>query len=624
MSNESVASALARWAGSRLQRKFLIILIAVLATVSLAFLVMLIWIYQMQLIKERASASMQVNTLLQASLENAMLKRDIDGLNDIIDRLQKQDNIDRVSILNPEFEVRFSSDKLLIGSRMETDRIRSASNTARIDTGLIRGADGADIIRSINPVPNRKPCEVCHGAVAGHPVNGLLIVDYNADGIRFEALKSASMLGLLGSVVILASGLGLWMAVRRLVLSRLGDLQSASNQLAAGKLGARARPTGHDEIAGLSTSFNAMADELQKTIGKVHAAEEFLQAIIDSIPDGVRVIDDNFIILKANQAYCRQQGRGIDKVIGSKCYKCSHDREEPCPETLVTCPVVELRNGASSRLKARHRHVSEDGSDLYVEVSAAHVDLPVNSGKIPCVVESIRDLAEQVKISQEQRLSEIGLLATGVAHEIHNPLSSIELALTAIVESAHEESDGGKQYLDIAREQIAKCLKITEDLMRLSSPPHNGFELVQLDLIVVDVMALLSFQMKQENIEVNIELDEGLRVFASDSDMRMIVINLAQNAIHAMPEGGRLTIAGKHRDGNVEIAFSDTGIGISRSHLEKIFLPFWTNRGDGSDGRGLGLSICKAIIDRSGGTISVDSCLGRGTTFLITLPCADA
>ncbi len=613
------------WFARHLHRKFLAILIVILLTVSLVFMAVLVGIYQQSLEREHVRASLQVNRLLQASLENSMLKRDLDGLRTVVARLGQHEEIAGVSILNPGLEVRFSSQDDKVGTTLADAVIRTALKQRTPQTDVVSAPDGDQWTRSIIPVRNRAPCVTCHGAIADNPVNGLLVVDYKSAGLRTAARNTALLLAGIGGLVILLMGTAVWWAMQRLVAGRLSVLNDASLRLAGGNLRARAQVSGADEIGGLARSFNDMADELSASLDKVNSAEHFLQAVIDAIPDGVRVIDDDFNIVKANGAYCAQLGQDPQNVIGAKCYASSHARSEPCPHTLVTCPVVELRKAATDRLKASHKHVRADGADLFVEVTAARAELPAQGTLVPCVVESIRDLAEQVKYSHEQRLSEIGLLATGVAHEIHNPLSSIELALSSLREDLDDPGKAGAnlEYLGIARNEITKCLEVTDGLMRLSEPPRDLRGLVRLRKLIPEVVSLLSYQMKQAGIAANLDLSEGLRVVAADSDMRMIVINLAQNALHAMPDSGTLTITGRRVGANIELVFEDTGIGIPESHIDKIFLPFWSHRADTSTGRGLGLSICRAIIERYGGTIAVQSTVGVGTTFTVRLPSAD-
>ena len=625
MTSPDVPAGFPAFVKARLSRRFLVLLVAILTVVSLCFLALVLGFYRSQLLDEHARASLEVNHLLEATLENAMLKRDIPGLSGIVKRLGMQEGIAGVMILDPDGEVRFSSTDTRPGARLRDDEIAAALADRTPRTVFTQGAQGGQWLRSINPVHNQPACKECHGTQLESPINGVLVVDYDAAGIRASAWRTAGVLGISGLVVILASGLGIWLAIDRLVLARVSLLRDASERIAGGALDTRAPVQGEDEVAGCAQAFNRMADRVETMVDHVAHAERSLQTVIDSIPDGVRVIDDTFNIVKANDAYCAQIGRAKEQVIGEKCYRSSHGRSEPCPQTLVTCPVVALRDPARSAVKFTDVHLASGGRQVSVEVSAARADVPSTRGITRCVVESVRDLSQDVVMSQKQRLSEIGLLATGVAHEIHNPLSSIELALSAIQESLPDKAlpQAHRHYIDIARTEIEKCLSVTDSLMRLSEPPREK-ELVSLNSLIPDVMALLSFQFEQAGIAWELEIEPGLRVLASDGDLRMITVNLTQNAIHAMPRGGTFRIDGESAGARVILRFRDTGTGIAADDLDRIFLPFWSRRADGTTGRGLGLSICKAIVENCGGEIAVDSVDGKGTQFMIVLPAADA
>lgn len=625
MTGPGMISAARGWVSASLQRQFLLLLLVLLSILSGVFLSMVVLQYRSRMIDEHARASMQVNMLLQASLENAMLKRDIPGLKDIVARLGKQPGIKDVSIVNPFFEVRFASDEAMLGKVFDGDSFTKALTSREPQTSFVTGRDGNELLRSINPVHNQQPCSVCHGQVAEHPVNGLLVVDYDATSVRQNAMHSAVMLGGSGAIVMGITGFGLWYGLKRLILDRIERLRDASRRLKDGDYDARVNMRGSDEIGALGNSFNAMANQLGGTHERLNQAEQFLQGVIDAIPDGVRVIDDDFNIVKANRQYCRQLGLGLDEAVGHKCYASSHGRSEPCPQTLVTCPVIELRKQPLQHIKARHQHLRTDRSELFVEVSAVRTSIAVNGREKPCVVESIRDLEEQAKISQEQRLSEIGFLATGVAHEIHNPLSSIAYALGALNISVKEGDIDPRnlEYIETAKAEIDKCLEVTDSLMRLSQPPGEDLQLVNLADTLGSVLSLVSFQAKEYGIKVKLDVNPKLRVLANDSDLRMVAINLTQNAFHAMKNGGVLSVSALGSGKWIEIVFADTGIGIARQHLDKIFLPFWTKRADGSSGHGLGLTICKSAIDRLGGSISVQSAVGAGACFTIRLPDPD-
>ena len=567
---------------------------------------------------------MQVNRLLESSLENAMLKRDIDGLRNIVSRLGEQPDIHEVMIVNPDLTVTFSSNAALVGSKLDGETIRSALQTATAQTEFRDGINGAQVLRSVNPVRNRQECNACHGLSSARPVNGMLIVDYEAGSVRAEALRSALMLGGAGAIVTFLTGLGLWLGMKRLVIDRIATLKVASQKLAANDFAIRVKPDGIDEISRLGSAFNGMAEQLGKTYDGLNKAEQFLQDIIDAVPDGVRVISDDFKIVKANRTYADLLGIHPDRVLNVPCYTSSHGRKEPCAHTMVTCPIHELRKRPADRVKSRQHFIRPDGSEIAVEVTSERTILHIDGKNCPVVIESVRDLNEQARISQEQRLSEIGFLATGVAHEIHNPLSSIALALEAIrFEGSDPNGNTNLAYIETARSEIDKCLNVTDSLMRLSQPPAENHQLLDVGNILRSVMSLVQFQARSKGISIDLDLPEHLRVLADEGDLRMIVINLVQNSFHAMQQGGTLTVAASRDGDDIILKFMDTGIGIAREDFERIFLPFWTKRGDGSAGHGLGLTICRSAVEHCGGSIGVDSKLGKGTVFTIRLPDAD-
>jgi PAS domain S-box-containing protein len=341
--------------------------------------------------------------------------------------------------------------------------------------------------------------------------------------------------------------------------------------------------------------------------------------VIDSVPDGLRVIDQDYRVVQANQAFCQQVGRSMEEIIGQPCYALSHLRGEPCAATLVCCPLHEL-TAKEGPLVFRDHHHNVCGVETPVEVAAARFV----SGDRALVVEVIRDLAQEMKFSQEQKLSELGLLAAGVAHEIRNPLSSIHLSINAIEkvlgQSASKEALNDIMIID---KEIDRCIEVTDRLLKLTMTDTVGSDLIEIDRLVHEVMSLLRYEATQLGISVEIDIDRGLRLVGSDGDMRMIVLNLAQNAIHALPKGGCFKIAGRSLEHSIELTFEDNGVGIPPEDMPYIFHPFWSRRADDVRGTGLGLSICKAIVKSHGGKISAESEFGGGTRFLVTLPNAD-
>ncbi len=607
------------WASGSLQRQFALIAAVLILVSSTVLLFFVIREYRASIFRAHESASMNVNLLLQSSLENAMIKRDLDGLQGIVARLGAQEGVTGVMIANPGGEVRFSSYPNTIGTSFEDAQFGLARTTFEAQAGVRELSDGREVLRSINPVRNQPQCETCHGAVADHPVNGLLIVDYDSSGVGRLAWQGALVLATLGIGVLVLIEAGLWLALRRIVLERINKLLTSTKLIASGALSVRTEVSGQDEVAELGQSFDNMAEQLENKVDELHASRNLLQSLIDAIPDGVRVIGPDYRIVMANQAYCDQVGALAEDVAGQFCYASSHQRDVPCVSTLVRCPVAEILDGNKETLTCSHVHKDAEGADIAVEVSAAPVRMPLDGRETDCVVEAVRDLETNLSISHKQRLAEMGMLAAGVAHEVYNPLASISLALRSI-KGQEGLSDQSLQYVDVAETEIDKCRTITDSLLRLASPPNDTASLIDLAQLIDDTLSLLRFEAEQRGVNITTDITGRPRVVAKDSDIRILIFNLALNAIHAMPSGGELRIAAQTKDDYVVIGVDDTGVGVSERDKSKILLPFWSRRSDGTQGRGLGLAICAAIVKRLDGMIEFESTQNKGTRFRISLP----
>jgi signal transduction histidine kinase len=588
----------------------------------LVFLILFVGLYREQLEGERARAAGQVTRLLQTSLENAMLKRDLEGLREIVQRLGRADGVLAVRIANPEGEVRFASDSRLLG-----ERLSPASDVPdRPSTRFVETDEGRAMLRSVNPVSNKPPCQECHGPMALSPVNGVLYVDFDAAPVLHQARVTTLLLMGSGALIVLVNLAGGWLFMRRYVVRPVEHLTDVSGRIADGDLSARAFLAGGDELAVLGARFNRMAQGLQEKIDQLEEQEQFLQKMVDAIPDGVRVIDQDFRVILSNATYRQQIAADVRPPPTNHCYAATHARDRPCPNHLITCPVTEISNG-SGPLRFVHRHRRLDGGSLDVELYAAPMRVTIGGRVHDLVVESMRDLDQQIKFSHEQKLSELGRLAAGVAHEIHNPMAAVRMALHAAGLANRAQppmQDQVAAHLNLVDQEIDKCSQVTERLLKLSIPPPARSELVILDQVVGDNLKLLGWEAESKGVALDLILsDPPLRILATDSELRMAVLNLCQNAVHAMPDGGRLAVRCRRTDGRVEACFADTGVGIAPSDLQRIFEPFFSRRADGVRGTGLGLPITKSIVEKHAGTIAVDSELGEGTTVVISFPDAD-
>ncbi len=605
-----------RWNGS-LQQKFALGTAAGLLLSSLVFLVLFVGLYRAQLRAEQLNTAQQLTQLLQTALENAMLKRDLEGLRHLITHLGQSSGVLAVRIANPAGEVRFASDAALLGTRISLPKALDPNTPQAIQTG--------DLLRTLQPVANRPPCQECHGAVDAHPINGLVAIDFDAVPLRRKARRTTFLLMGAGALIVLLNLVGGWWFMRRYVVRPVRVLTQLSRNLGEGKLDSRVHLSGRDELTLLGQGFNHMAQRLQEKMKELEEKELFLQRLVDNIPDGIRVIDEHFRVVLWNRAYAEQVRGAGDAPLPDRCYAATHRREHPCPDHLITCPVVELGK-RDQPLRFVHRHRRLDGGSLDVELYAASMEVPVQGKLKRLIVESIRDLDQEIRFSHEQKLAELGRLAAGVAHEIYNPLAAVRMALH-VAKRANEaqppQSQRIAEHLDLIDREIDQCVRVTERLLKLSVPPPESPEIVCVDQIIEDNAQLLRWEAQASQVRIQLQLEKPLRVLATDSELRMVVLNLCQNAIHAMPQGGTLTIRGRRADGKIQLCFEDTGVGIPSSDFQRIFEPFFSRRADGVRGTGLGLPITKSIVENYQGNIQIESEPGEGTRILLTFPDLD-
>ena len=215
-----------------------------------------------------------------------------------------------------------------------------------------------------------------------------------------------------------------------------------------------------------------------------------------------------------------------------------------------------------------------------------------------------------------ERLSSLGELTAGVAHEVRNPLAGIKIN-TQMLRRKNDLPEMEKQLLESTLEGIEKIQKIVEDMLHFAKPKVSLFKSEEMNEVVEESLAILQAKLKKANILSVFEPGRGLpRVTIDVHQIHQVLINVMLNAIQAMQKGGTLTIRTFSINGNrVGVEVKDTGAGIPRSHLKKIFDPFFTTK---SEGTGLGLSISAKILENHGAVIDVASEEGEGSTFTIS------
>ncbi len=236
------------------------------------------------------------------------------------------------------------------------------------------------------------------------------------------------------------------------------------------------------------------------------------------------------------------------------------------------------------------------------------------------IFDDITDRSElERRLVQADKLSSIGLLAAGVAHEVNTPLAVISTYAQMLAKQVHGDQQKS-QLLEKIAKQTFRASEIVNSLLNFSRTSQSNLTEVDLPKIVREVSSLIEHQLEKAGIRLEIDASEPFPTIKGNAGkLQQVFLNLFLNARDAMERGGTLSVVARSDNGTAVISVSDTGRGISAEHLTRVFDPFFTTK-NAKKGTGLGLSVTYGIVQEHGGTIEVDSQLGRGTTFRLTFP----
>jgi signal transduction histidine kinase len=271
----------------------------------------------------------------------------------------------------------------------------------------------------------------------------------------------------------------------------------------------------------------------------------------------------------------------------------------PEPKDLLT---EKLREN-SERKNKKSREIKQEAGDLLTELDDAY--------------KLLRKTQEELII--KEKLSMAGGLAAGVAHELRNSLNIIGISVQYLHEKFND-GDERREFTKAIMNKVKKLNSVTTDLIHFARPQNPEFKKANIHKILDRALSMIKFKCLVQKVRVVRNYAANLPSIEIDSElMEQVALNLIDNALWAMPERGKLIIATRVSPENnlIEIKFTDTGSGISRKDVSRIFDPFFTQR---ENGTGLGLSIVHRIVETHKGSIDVESELNIGTTFRIKLP----
>jgi len=567
----------------------------------------------------RATAQMQAE-LIRAGLEHQMLENDRSLIERMI-RSFAREPVERVMLFDRRGELRYSSSRLAPGTDLT---LSSPSCQAchryppeqRTGSRIIETKD-ATFLRTVVPVLNRQACYRCHGA--SQRINGVLMVDIDVGATR--AALTTDLRWMVGGTAGLAALLVLAIGgvVRVAVLRRLSRFETTARLIASGDLQRRVPESGADTIGWLGREFNAMADTMTGLLSDVRAQREQLETVINSIDDGIVVLDVDRTVVAANDAFLRRTGRRRQEVLGSSC-------RDPGVGTCGTglCPTLACLQAGEPQVRLCERR-GPGGEAIWEEVHASPVRR--STGGIVQVVEVWRDITErraaEARLAESHRLASLGMLASGFSHELNTPLATVLACVEGIQRSARAggAQDGWgrvEESATIARDQLLRCRGITQHFLRLSRGQGSPGTLVELGPTLDAVAQLIEPTARARSVAVRVgEVAPALRVRANEAELQQVVLNLLLNAVEACASGGQVVLEASRSGAEVRIRVTDDGCGMTPEVVKRIFEPFFSARRGGT---GLGLFLSLEFARHWGGDIRVRSVPGQGATFEVVLP----
>jgi two-component system phosphate regulon sensor histidine kinase PhoR len=380
--------------------------------------------------------------------------------------------------------------------------------------------------------------------------------------------------------------------------SPIRELIAASRRVAAGDFSAHVFLKRADELKELGDSFNAMSDTLSSFFTEITSQKEELNNIIFSIQEGLLVLDRKGAIILSNESIRNAlQASAVDGKLYWEVIR------EPQFSALID-------RVAREKIRCEDQITIQDSAFLCSATPLAAQD------KIVVMCHDVTELKRVEKIKKD--------FVVNVSHELRTPLTAIKGFVETIEDDIDDKNRG---YLTIIRRNTDRLINIVEDLLLLSELEEKGaalsLEACDLKIMLEQMQRIFEPRLKEKGLSLTITAGQALPdVMADAFKLEQVFVNLLDNAIKYTETGG-ITVSLLQRNGHVLIEIQDTGIGIPREHLPRIFERFYvvdSSRSRKLGGTGLGLSIVKHIVLLHHGTIEVQSNSGAGTTFLITLP----
>ncbi|HDD45141.1 MAG TPA: PAS domain S-box protein [Candidatus Desulfofervidus auxilii] len=619
----------------------------------------------------------ELSDTVMRSIEYPMFDGNMDYVQAILERLYKMEDVKVVNLCDANGVIKYSGLPSNIGKKDTSEITKKALLTGLLTKGLeILG--GERVLYHAMPIANEKTCYKCHGRE--RRILGVLTVGINWTPIEERVIALRNREIFLGIISIIVVGFFLTLFLTKYVTRPLSTLTRLADEISRGNPGfefgrvvkcweiqkcdevncpaygnteimcwyiddtlCKAEPSGKfpeklnmcrkctvykrhmgDEMVQLADAFKHMLYRLRISKEKLKQSEEKYKFLFDTDPNSIFILDhETYRILDANARAESQYGYSKEEFLNMSFWDLGfkEDMEEM---------KYHFKNILDGRcvLFSKKSHRKKDGSRFYVNIHVCGVRFAGKNAFIATTIDITESVQKEAQLIQTSKLATLGEMAAGIAHELNQPLNVMKVGsdfLKKMIERGKKISD--KDLKTVAQQissQVDRASQIINHLREFARVSDIEAHEVNINEPIRNVFKILGQQLRLRQIEVELDLDENLPPIMADSNrLEQVFINLvtnARDAIEEKPSGDKLLKIKSFLDKNdVVVTVSDSGKGIPRNIMDRIFEPFFTTKEIGK-GTGLGLSISYAIIRDYGGSITVESEEGVGTTFELRFP----
>lgn len=411
------------------------------------------------------------------------------------------------------------------------------------------------------------------------------------------------------------------------IVRPLLSLTEGTRRMIHGNLSPRVKVRSNDEVGVLAESFNNMVEELntrrwrlfqtlqalRQSRREIIRERNFKDTVFENIETGLLTFDGESKVTSANGPAC--QILHIDRP-GTDCSWQNLLVKWPELKEVLDGWFGDSNVGKNSTFRV-YVPLERQGQKLTYRMALFPLSFRQQEGWLL----TIEDLTERVNMRQQMarmdRLASLGRMSAGIAHEVRNPLTGVSLLLDELHDRLlGQEND--QQLIRRALGEIERLESLVNEMLHFSSMPEPQLAFGRIEKVLQDSLFLLRKQCQRQGVKLSEVIASNLPEIMMDADrLKQVLLNLLNNALEAMPDGGELNIQLEALPGDILLRVRDTGIGIPADLLPLVFEPFFTSKGQGT---GLGLAISYNIISDHGGEIHIESQPGVGTTVLVSLP----